>query len=160
MQVDSEDVVEVIKIPIKRIAELRGDADSTINMLEKNLQIKIDADDEGTVDLQGASLNVFFALPVIRAIGRGFEPGKSKEIIEIEAECNLAIWGHTVGIVAPLEVLDIATNAVFKLIEGQPHAAVYLYLEKNKRRRKQDEIRDKAKMWDAQSTHKNVSKKE
>jgi ribosomal RNA assembly protein len=199
MQVDSEDVVEVIKIPIKRIAELRGDADSTISMLEKNLQIKIDVDDEGTVELQGASLNVFFASPVIRAIGRGFEPrialklkddeygfriidlrdycktpnamtrikgrvigekGKSKEIIEIEAECNLAIWGHTVGIIAPLEVLDIATNAIFKLIEGQPHAAVYLYLEKNKRRRKQDEIRDKAKMWDAQSTHKNVSKKE
>lgn len=71
-----------------------------------------------------------------RVIG---EQGKARKIIEEEGEVDLAIWGHTVGIIGPLEVLDVATTAVFKLIEGQPHAAVYLYLEKNRRRRKREE---------------------
>jgi ribosomal RNA assembly protein len=181
-----EEVVEMVRIPLKRIAELKGDAGSTIKMLEKNLNVEIEADDDGEVEIGGPSINVFFAIPVVRAIGRGFEPrialklkndeygfrvvdlrdyahnpksmarlkgrvigekGKAKEIIEQEAECNLAIWGHTVGVIAPLDVLDIATNAVFKLLEGQPHAGVYLYLEKNKRRRKEEEIKNKGNMW-------------
>ena len=181
-----EEVAEMVRIPLKRIAELKGDADSTIKMLEKSLGVEIEADDDGEVEIEGPSINVFFAIPVVRAIGRGFEPrialklkndeygfrlidlrdyasnpksmarikgrvigekGKAKEIIEQEAECNLAIWGHTVGVIAPLDVLDIATNAVFKLLEGQPHAGVYLYLEKNKRRRKEEEIKNKGNMW-------------
>jgi len=184
---DAEIVIEMVKIPIKRIPDLKGEADSTLKMLEEKLDIALDVDDDGSVNMEGSSINVFFATPIIRAIGRGFEPrialklkndeygfrivdlrdycknpksltrikgrvigehGKSKEIIEQEAECHLAIFGHTVGVIAPLEVLDIATNAIFKLIEGQPHAGVYLYLEKNKRRRKADEIRDKASLWE------------
>jgi len=181
-----EEVIETVKIPIKRIEDPEGDADSTLKMLESKLKISLVVDEDGTVELEGSSINVFFAIPIIRAIGRGFEPrialklqddeygfklidlrdyaknpkdmarikgrvigekGKAKEIIEQEAECNLAIWGHTVGIIAPLEVLTIAATAVFKLIEGQPHAGVYLYLEKNKRRRKEEEIKTKGNMW-------------
>ncbi|VVB57296.1 Uncharacterised protein [uncultured archaeon] len=71
-----------------------------------------------------------------RVIG---EKGKARQIVEQEGECNLAIWGHTVGVIGRLETLDIATTAVFKLIEGQPHPAVFMYLEKNRRRREQDE---------------------
>ncbi|MFH0927379.1 MAG: KH domain-containing protein [Candidatus Micrarchaeota archaeon] len=181
-----EEVVEMARIPLKRIAELKGDADSTLKMLEKSLGVSLDVDEDGEVEIAGPSTNVFFAIPVVRAIGRGFEPrialklkkdeygfrvvdlrdyaknptsmsrlkgrvigekGKAKEIIEQEAECNLAIWGHTVAIIAPLDVLDIATNAVFKLLEGQPHAGVYLYLEKNKRRRKEEELKNKGNMW-------------
>ena len=66
------------------------------------------------------------------------EEGKAKKIIEQEAKANLAIWGHTVGVIAPLETLDIATTAVFKLVEGQPHQVVYMYLEKNRRRMEQE----------------------
>lgn len=78
---------------------------------------------------------------MIRIRGRviGLE-GKAKKIIEEEGEVDLAIHGHTVGIIGRLEVLDIATTAVFKLIEGQPHASVYLYLERLKRKRKQEEM--------------------
>ena len=181
-----DDVAEAVKIPLKRVDELKGDADSTLGMLEKKLEVSLEVDEEGSVEITGPSVNVFFAIPVIRAIGRGFEPrialklrndeygfklvdlrdfaknpkamarlkgrvigekGKAKEIIEHEAECNLAIYGHTVGVIAPLDVLDIAVTAVFKLLEGQPHAGVYLYLEKNKRRRKEEEIKNKGNMW-------------
>ncbi len=66
--------------------------------------------------------------------------GKAKRIIEEEGEADLTIYGHTVGIIGRLEVLDVATTAVFKLIEGQPHSAVYLYLERIKRKRKHEEL--------------------
>lgn len=183
---NTEEVVEVVKIPLNRIEDLKGDADSTLRMLEKKLNVILDVDEDGSVEIEGSSINVFFTIPIIRAIGRGFEPrialklksdeygfriidlrdyakneksmtrlkgrvigekGKAKEIIEQEAECNLVVYGHTVGVIAPLDVLNIATNAVFKLLEGQPHAGVYLYLEKNKRRRKEEEIKNKGNMW-------------
>lgn len=72
-----------------------------------------------------------------RVIG---EKGKAKKIIEEEGEVDLAIYGHTVGIIGSLDVIGTATDAVFKLIEGKPHSAVYLYLEKIKRKRKQEEM--------------------
>ena len=49
------------------------------------------------------------------------------------------------GVIAKLDTLDVATTAVFKLIEGQPHTAVYLYLERNRRRREGEE--KKAGLW-------------
>ena len=171
-------MVEIIRIPHERVHAIRGDADSSLEMLERKLKCEIEVSDEGEVELNGEPIDEFFGKSVIRAIGRGFEPhiaikllkddygfhlidlrdyaskpdamtrikgrvigeeGKARKIIEQEGECNLAIWGHTVGIIAPLETLDISTSAVFKLIEGQPHQVVFQYLEKNRRRREQDE---------------------
>ncbi|MFA5108364.1 MAG: KH domain-containing protein [Candidatus Micrarchaeia archaeon] len=183
---ETEFVIETVKIPIKRVKEIKGDADSTLKMLERELAVHLEVDNEdGSVIIEGPSIEVFFAMPVIKAIGRGFEPrialklkdeeyglkiidlrdfaakpnhmsrikgrvigekGKSKEIIEHEAEVNIAIWGHTVGIIGKLELIDIAATAIFKLIEGMPHAGVFLYLEKNKRRRKEEEIKARGKM--------------
>ena len=69
-----EEVIENVKIPLKRIEELKGDADSTLRMLEKKLEVELDVDEEGHVEIGGTSTNVFFAITVIREIGRGFEP--------------------------------------------------------------------------------------
>lgn len=66
--------------------------------------------------------------------------GKAKKIMEEEGEVDLAIYGHTVSIIGKLEVIDVATTAIFKLIEGQPHSAVYFYLEKMKRKRKEEQL--------------------
>jgi len=171
-------MVEIVRIPHERVPALRGDADSSLQMLERKLKCQIEVSLEGEVELNGEPIDEFFGKGVIRAIGRGFEPhkalkllhedygfnlidlrdyaskpeamtrikgrvigekGKAKQIVEQEGECNLAIWGHTVGVIGRLETLDIATTAVFKLIEGQPHQAVYMYLERNRRRREQDE---------------------
>lgn len=73
------------------------------------------------------------------------EKGKAKRIVEQEGECDIAIFGHTVGIIAKLETIEVASTAIFKLIEGQPHSAVFTYLEKNRRRRQQEE--KGAGMW-------------
>ncbi len=73
-----------------------------------------------------------------RVIG---EKGRTKEIINEEVGANVAVWGHTVAVISRLETLDYAMEAVFKIIEGSPHANVYAYLEKCRRKIKQDEIR-------------------
>ena len=168
--------MEMIRIPAERVAALRGDADATLQLLERKLKCAIEVTEEGAVEIAGEPVDEFF--------GRGFEPhkalkllndeygfnlidlrdfaskpeamtrikgriigekGKAKKIIEEEGECDLALYGHTIGIIAKLETLDIATTAMFKLIEGQPHTAVYMYLEKNRRRREGEE--KKAGLW-------------
>ncbi|MFH1095012.1 MAG: KH domain-containing protein [Candidatus Micrarchaeota archaeon] len=178
--------MEIVKIPIERIHILKGEADSTLKMLEQKLNLSINAEPDGSVELSGEPVDEFFAKGVIKAIGRGFEPvpalklldeeyglnvvdlrdfaknpdamtrikgrvigekGKAKRIIEEEGEVDVAIYGHTVGIIGKLELLAIATTAVFKLAEGQPHAAVYLYLEKNRRRRKEEELKNRGGIW-------------
>src|SRR3989344_2800709 len=73
-----------------------------------------------------------------RVIG---EKGRTKEIINEEVGANVAVWGHTVAVISNLETLDYATTALFRLIEGSPHANVYAYLEKCRRKIKEGEIR-------------------
>mgnify|MGYP001587538155 CR=1 FL=1 len=72
-----------------------------------------------------------------RVIG---EKGRTKEIIKEEVEADIACYGHTVSVISKLETLDYALNAIFKLIEGSPHANVYAYLEKCRRKIKEAEI--------------------
>ena len=67
--------------------------------------------------------------------------GKTKKIIEADAECDLSIYGHTVGIISTLETIDLAVSAVVKLIEGANHSGVYSYLEKARRRLKEDRLK-------------------
>ncbi|MFA6489058.1 MAG: KH domain-containing protein [Candidatus Micrarchaeia archaeon] len=73
-----------------------------------------------------------------RVIG---EKGRAKEIIREEVGAEVAIWGHTVGVISKLETLDFATTAIFRIIEGSPHANVYAYLEKCRRKIKQEEVK-------------------
>jgi ribosomal RNA assembly protein len=180
-----EHVVQYIKIPQKRIIVLEGEAHSTLNYLEKALNVKLYVSPDGEVEISGLSVDVFFSLPIIKAIGRGFDPsialklknenfgfnlinlrdyaknknqlvrikgrligknGKTKRLLEQNAQCDIAIFGHTVGIIANLEDLDVATTAVFKLIEGTPHSGVYLYLEKNKKRKREQDFLNSLKM--------------
>lgn len=80
---------------------------------------------------------------IIRIKGRVIgENGRTKEIIEEEAESHLSIYGHTVGIIASLETIDVATNAVFKLIEGANHSTVYAYMERTRRKLKEERIKN------------------
>lgn len=73
-----------------------------------------------------------------RVIG---ERGRTKEIIREEVGADVAIWGHTVGVISKLETLDFAMTAIFRIIEGSPHANVYAYLEKCRRKIKQEEVK-------------------
>jgi len=77
-----------------------------------------------------------------RILGRVIgEKGRTKEIINEEVGAHVAVLGHTIGIISKLDTLDYALNAVFKLIDGANHASVYAYLEKCRRKIKEEEVK-------------------
>jgi ribosomal RNA assembly protein len=77
-----------------------------------------------------------------RVMGRIIgEKGRTKEIIHEEVGAEVACYGHTVGVISKLETIDYAMEALFKLIEGSPHSNVYAYLEKCRRKIKEEEVR-------------------
>ncbi len=70
------------------------------------------------------------------------EEGKAKNMIEKDADCHLSIYGNTVSIIAPFDTIEVAVNAIFKIMEGQPHSGVYTYLEKAKKRMKEQNLKE------------------
>lgn len=69
--------------------------------------------------------------------------GKTRRIIEEQTGCDLAIYGHTVGIIGDLEDLGNAKQAVDMILRGAEHASVYRFLENQRRRAK----RSNAELW-------------
>jgi ribosomal RNA assembly protein len=69
--------------------------------------------------------------------------GKTRRIIEEQTGCDLAIYGHTVGIIGDLETIGAAKQAVDMILSGAEHASVYRFLENQRRRNK----RDQSELW-------------
>ena len=67
--------------------------------------------------------------------------GKTKRIIETDADCDLCIYGYTVSVIATLETIDLAVNAVLKIVEGSNHSTVYAYLERSRARMKEERVK-------------------
>lgn len=59
--------------------------------------------------------------------------GKARKTIEDLTECNISVYGKTVGIIGEMDQVAIARRAVEMLLSGAPHSTVYKYLEKNKK---------------------------
>ena len=74
--------MELIRIPAERVPALRGDADATLQLLERKLKCSIEVSEEGAVELSGEPVDEFFGKPVIRAIGRGFEPHRALKLLD------------------------------------------------------------------------------
>lgn len=70
--------------------------------------------------------------------------GKTRRLIEELTEANVAVYGHTVGIIGTFEEADAARNAVQMIIEGCEHKTVYRYLQ-----RKRTELKkEKLQLWE------------
>jgi ribosomal RNA assembly protein len=80
-------------------------------------------------DISGKSKNTLQRLKG-RVIGKG---GKSREEIERLTECNISIYGKTVGIIGESGQVSIARQAVAMLLQGSMHKTVYQFLEKKKK---------------------------
>ncbi len=65
-----------------------------------------------------------------RVIGQG---GKARRIIEDLAEASVSVYGKTIAIIAPIETMGMAKNAVESLLEGAKHSTVYKALERKRR---------------------------
>ena len=172
--------MQIIKIPSERVRALLGDSGETKDYLEQRMNVTITVDSDGGVVISGEPIDEFIGKDIIKAIGRGFDPGialkllndsyglkvidlrdyvssrdglarikgrvigekgRTKEIINEEVGAFVAVWGHTVAVISDLETLDFATTAIFRIIEGSPHANVYAYLEKCRRKIKEEEVR-------------------
>jgi len=77
--------LDEIRIPKERISVLIGKEGNNKKVLEKktNTKLKVDSE-EGLVLIEGDALDVFNAKPVIRAIGRGFNPGIADKLLDEE----------------------------------------------------------------------------
>jgi ribosomal RNA assembly protein len=73
--------METIRIPAERVAKLIGKGGETKEMLEQKLKVRVKVSSDGEVELNGESVDEFFAKDVIRAIGRGFEPGIALKLL-------------------------------------------------------------------------------
>jgi ribosomal RNA assembly protein len=62
-----------------------------------------------------------------RVIGR---EGKTKRVIEGLTGGVLAVYGHTVAVIADFESMDIAKKAIDMLLAGSEHPTVYRFLER------------------------------
>ena len=72
--------------------------------------------------------------------------GKTRRIIEEITEANVAIYGHTIGIVGNFSQVDIARMAIQMLIDGSQHNKVYRFLQ-----RKRHELKkQKMELWKKQ----------
>jgi ribosomal RNA assembly protein len=60
--------------------------------------------------------------------------GRTRRIIEEQTGCDLAIYGHTVGIIGELQSLGHAKTAVDMILRGAEHASVYRFLENMRRK--------------------------
>ena len=72
-----------------------------------------------------------------RVIGK---EGKSRKLIEELTECNISVFGKTIGIIGLPESASNARQAVESLLRGSTHANVYKWLEARRREQKRRSI--------------------
>lgn len=71
---------------------------------------------------------------LIRLKGRVIgQEGKSRKVIEELTNCELCVYGKTIGIIGPVEFTPFARRAIEMLLGGNTHASVFKYLEKQRR---------------------------
>jgi ribosomal RNA assembly protein len=75
-----------------------------------------------------------------RIIGK---EGKSRAMIEELTECLVSIYGGTVGIIGPYEMLPVAKEAVEMLINGSFHKTVWNHLYAYRRKMK----KERGELW-------------
>ena len=74
-----------------------------------------------------------------RIIGK---QGKSREILEELTECQVSVYGGTVALIGPYEMLQVAKEAVEMLLNGSFHKTVWnhLYAYRRKMRKEKGEL--------------------
>ncbi len=74
--------MEMIKIPVERVGALLGAGGGTKKRLEELTEAKINVNEDGEVEISGASAEEFFLKDVIMAIGRGFAAPDAEKLLK------------------------------------------------------------------------------
>jgi len=64
--------------------------------------------------------------------------GKTRRIIEEMTDANVAVYGHTVGVIGTLEQVQVAREAIEMLVKGSMHSTVYRFLHRKRRELKKN----------------------
>jgi ribosomal RNA assembly protein len=59
--------------------------------------------------------------------------GKTRQIIEELTDANVAVYGHTVGIIGNVDQAQAAREAIQMLVRGSLHSTVYRFLHRKRR---------------------------
>jgi ribosomal RNA assembly protein len=66
--------------------------------------------------------------------------GKSKDAISELMDCHISVYGKTIGIIGPIDRIQIARKAVEMLLGGAMHSTVYRMLEGERKKLRRREI--------------------
>jgi ribosomal RNA assembly protein len=72
------------------------------------------------------------------------QEGKTRRIIEELTEADVSVHGHTVSIIANIDQMDVAREAVQMLLQGSEHSTVYRFLHRKRRELK----KKKLELWE------------
>ncbi len=72
------------------------------------------------------------------------QDGKTRRIIEELTDAEISVHGHTVSIIADVEEMEIAREAVQMLLRGSQHSTVYNFLHRKRR----DLKKKKLELWE------------
>jgi ribosomal RNA assembly protein len=65
-----------------------------------------------------------------RVIG---QEGKSRRVLEELTECEICVYGKTIGLIGPVEMIGLGRKSIEMLLQGAMHASVFKFLEKQRR---------------------------
>lgn len=68
--------------------------------------------------------------------------GKSRETIESLTDTFISVYGKTISVIGESMGVVAAKKALESLMAGSPHANVYKWLEKNRKKIKEQELKD------------------
>lgn len=66
--------------------------------------------------------------------------GKCRKLIEELADCDICVYGKTIGIIGETECVAVAKRAIESLLMGSQHASVYRWLEKQRHNLKKKQL--------------------
>ncbi len=75
-----------------------------------------------------------------RIIGK---EGKSRQLLEELTECLISVYGGTVTLIGPYEMLQVAKDAIEMLLNGSFHKTVWNHLYANRRKMR----KEKGELW-------------
>ena len=75
------------------------------------------------------------------------QEGKTRHIVEEMTEADVSVHGHTVAIIANLDQMEVAREAIKMLLRGSQHSTVYRYLHRKRRELK----KKKLELWEKPS---------
>ena len=86
------------------------------------------------------TLTYYIKIPEERIAVLIGKDGKSRKLLEQLTNCDICVYGKTVGIIGSVERDLIARRAVEMILNGSMHATVYKFLETEKRKTKNREF--------------------